>query len=437
MVKFIRNKVYILMLLIFGVLLTACSSTSQKVSGNQSERVKAWTKDIDYLYNNLPKSHKNLYHNIKEEDFKKEIISLKQDIEKLKDYEIKCRLAQIVATVGDAHTSVNLGFNNSNVYPVVFWWFQEDLRAVATLKEQRDILGKKLIGINNMPIKDVMKKVNSLIPHENEQWLRATNIRFVTMPEVLKVLGIASDDKVEFSLSDDSNNVTKLELTPEGLPDEKITRVIDEMPTKPLRLQYNTNSLSERLYWYKYLPEEKLLYFQYNQCIDRRVAKSYGIENYKDYPEFWELSQGLLKVINDNNLNKFVVDLRFNSGGDSSLMTGLVNKLASIDKLKGKIHVIIGRETFSSGVMAAMDLMNQTKAVFYGEPSGGNVNGYGDIKTMELPNSKLQISYSTKYFKLSSSIEKNFLPDVSVEQSYNNYKQGIDEVFEAVRNRKN
>lgn len=434
MVKFIRNRVYILILLIFGVLLTACSSTSQKVSGNQTERVKAWTKDIDYLYNNLPKSHKNLYHNIKEEDFKKEIVSLKQDIEELKDYEIKCRLAQIVATVGDAHTSVNLGFNNSNVYPVVFWWFQEDLRVVTTLKEHRHILGKKLIGINNMPLKDVMQKVNSLIPHENEQWLKATNVRFVTMPEVLKVLGIASEDKVEFSLSDDSNNVIKLELTPEGLPDEKITRVIDEMPTKPLRLQYNTNSLSERLYWYKYLPEEKLLYLQYNQCIDRSVAKSYGIEDYKDYPEFWEFSQRLLKAINDNNLDKFVVDLRFNSGGDSSLMTGLVNKLASIDKLKGKVYVMIGRETFSSGVMAAMDFMNQTKAVFYGEPTGGNVNGYGDIKTLELPNSKLQVSYSTKYFKLSSSIEKNFLPAVPVEQNYNNYKQGIDDVFEAVRN---
>jgi len=81
------------------------------------------------------------------------------------------------------------------------------------------------------------------------------------------------------------------------------------------------------------------------------VAKRYGYKDYENYPVFQKFTDGLINEIADKNIDKFVVDLRNNTGGDSSLMTALVDKLASINKLKGKIYVMIGRETFSSGVM--------------------------------------------------------------------------------------
>lgn len=117
-------------------------------------------------------------------------------------------------------------------------------------------------------------------------------------------------------------------------------------------------------------------------------------------------------------------------------MTKLVVKLARIDKLKGKVYVIIGKETFSSGVLAAVDFMNWINAIFYGEPTGGNVNGYGNIKSLVLPNSKLQISYSIKYFNLSDRFKKNFIPNVEINQTFNDYRHGIDDVYEAIKNHK-
>lgn len=439
MIRFLRSKLCLLIVMVFIISFTGCNSGSKEVLNNNSTkdiRVQNWTEDIDYLYENLPKVHKNLYHSIKKEDFDKEILSLKNDVPKLKDYEIKCRLAQIVASVGDAHTSLNLGFNNSSMYPVELQWFNQDLRVVATDKEHKDLLGKKLISINNLPIDEIMKKVDSLISHENDQWLKVMNVRYAMMPDVLKLLGVSTENSIQISLSDDNNSISKIELNPGDLTSENAVRIIDEMPVKPLRLQYDVNNLSERLYWYKYLPNDKILYFQYNQCIDRSVAKGYGYRDYNTYPDFNEFSDGLLKAINDNDINKFVVDLRFNTGGASSLMTQLVSKLAKIDKLNGKIYVMIGRETFSSGVFAAVDFMNQTKAIFYGEPSGGNVNGYGDIKNLVLPNSRLEISYSTKYFDLSDKFKENFIPDIMVDQTFNDYKQGIDDVYKAIKNYK-
>ncbi|MFL0248337.1 hypothetical protein [Candidatus Clostridium stratigraminis] len=439
MAKLIKKKGCLLVIIALVVVLTGCNShykkvTSEKYSSNIS--TKQWIEDIDYLSKNLPKVHKSLYHSIKKEDFNKEIQSLKNDVPKLKDYEIKCRLSQIVASIGDAHTSLNLGFNNSNTYPLVLRWYNEDLRIVAADKEHKDILGKKLVSINSVAIDEIIKKVNSLISHENDQWLKVMNVQYVLMPDVLKLLGVTSDEKLEFTLKDDDNKISKIELFPKTLTTDNTIRVIDDMPVKPLMLQYNVNDLTERLYWYKYIAEDKILYFQYNQCIDKDVAQRYGYKDYKNYPVFQKFTEGLLNEITDKNIDKFVVDLRNNTGGDSRLMTEFVNKIAGIDKLKGKIYVIIGRETFSSGLMAAVDLMNNTKAAFYGEPSGGNVNGFGDIKNLVLPNSKLQLSYSTKYFSLSDKFNENFIPDVMVEQNFNDYKQGIDDVYEAIKSRR-
>jgi len=439
LVKLFVKKKYLLSFLILAVLAAGCNSQSTKVlNGNSASdtRSQHWVEDIDYLYENLPKAHKNLYHTIKEEDFKKEILDLKNDVPKLKDYEIKCRLAQIVASVGDAHTSLYL-FSNSATYPMKLSWFNEELRILAADKEHKDILGKKLVAVNDMPIKEIMKKVNSLISHENEQWLRVVNADYVMMPDVLKLLGITSEDRAQFSLEDEANNISKIELSSKKFTSENVVMVKDEMPVKPLRFQYNPNNLSESLYWYKYLPEEKILYFQYNECIDRSIAKSFGVKNLDEYPYFGDFSDGLLKAINDNDIDKFIVDLRNNRGGASTLMTTLAKDLSNIDKLKGKVYVMIGRQTFSSGVMAALDLMDKTNAVFYGEPTGGNVNGYGDIKNLVLPNSKLEISYSTKYFEMSDKFTEGFIPDVTVIQKFDDYKQGIDDVYEAIKNKKN
>ena len=241
---------------------------------------------------------------------------------------------------------------------------------------------------------------------------------------------------MEFSFIDDNGNAKKLTLSTEQLTSNNTIRAIDLMPIKPVRLQYDTKDPNSNLYWYKYIPEDKILYFQYNQCIDRSVAKDYGMKDYNSLPDFNKFSEGLLKEINSKDVDKFIVDLRFNPGGNSSFNDAFVSKLNNVQKLKGKgkIFVLTGRQTFSSGVMACTDFKKKTQAIFFGEPTGGNVNGYGDIKTLTLPNSQLQVSYSTKYFNFSKDYKEGFTPDVTVDQSFDHYMKGIDDVYEAVKN---
>lgn len=441
---FSKQKISIVLCIILVVLLSGCGHHDDGISATEVISCPAgrmvtdnmWLQDIDYLHNELPKVHANLYHDMDKETFDREISDLKKDVPKLNKYQIECRIAKIMAMVKDSHTNFNFLINKSeSTYPIRLMWFGNDLRVIATDRQHKSILGKKVIAVNDDSINDVIKKVDTLISHENDQWLKVISAQYVTIPEVLSGLKIISRDEVQFLFKGDDNKTIKVKLEPYDITRHNIVQVKDSMNIKPLCLQYDPYNLKESLYWYKYIPKDKILYFQYNSCEDRSTAENEKIKNYKDYPDFNKFSEELLKAINGNDVNKFVVDLRNNYGGDSSLMSSLVPKLQNIQKLQGKnkIFVLIGNKTFSSAVLAADDFKNSTSAVFVGEPTGGNANGYGDVGTLMLPNSKLNVSYSDKYFNRCPGIQGSFMPDVNVEESYEHYKKGIDDAYEVVK----
>jgi len=88
-------------------------------------------------------------------------------------------------------------------------------------------------------------------------------------------------------------------------------------------------------------------------------------------------------------------------------------KQKNINK-KGKLFVIIGRKTFSSAVLNTLDFKKHTNAIIVGEETSGKPNHYGEIKSFELPNSKLKVYYSTKYFKHYEKDIETIRPDVII-----------------------
>jgi len=313
--------------------------------------------------------------------------------------------------------------------------FGEELKVYAADKNQKDIIGKTLVSINDIPINEVMTKINKLIPHENQQWLKVLNVRYVNMALLLRELKITKDNEAKFTFRDDKGTESNIPLTAREAELNNLITVKDSYTEKPISAQYDEKDPNWKLYWYKYIPEDKIMYFQYNQCIDKDTARNSGFDNYENLPEFSKFADGLIKELSEKDVEKFVIDLRYNTGGNSILMDNFVAKLYYVKKLrsKGKTFVMTGRQTFSSGVLACRTLKNSANAILFGEPTGGNVNGYGDIKMLTLPNSKLQASYSTKYFDLDSNYKEGFIPDVPVEQSCDNYMKGIDDVYEAVK----
>src|SRR5690606_997992 len=127
-------------------------------------------------------------------------------------------------------------------------------------------------------------------------------------------------------------------------------------------------------------------YFQYNVCADD-----------PDRP-FAQFTQELFAEVDTQPVERMVVDLRFNGGGDSRVLQPFLKALANRPHLA--VYTLIGRSTFSSALMNAIALDQQAAAVLVGEPTGGRPNHYGEVRRFVLPNAKLPISYATKYFRM-------------------------------------
>ena len=135
-----------------------------------------------------------------------------------------------------------------------------------------------------------------------------------------------------------------------------------------------------------------------------------------------------------------MIDLRFNGGGDSSVIDPLQDALAARTKSIGRLYVLIGPWTFSSAMMNAHNLQqginsygrhNNLKATLVGEPTGDGLNTYGDIKQFELPNSKIAVYYTTKFFGDQKAAPITPEPEISAPRTLADDLAGRDAALEA------
>jgi C-terminal processing protease CtpA/Prc len=174
-------------------------------------------------------------------------------------------------------------------------------------------------------------------------------------------------------------------------------------------------------YEFEYIKKYNTVYFNYSSC--RNMLE-------KDVLTF---SEELIMFIEENNIEKLVIDLRNNFGGDSTLLDPFIKYVSNNVGLnkKGNIFVIVGRDTFSSALLNAFSLKENTEALFIGEPTGGKPNCYGEVQRFSLKNSGLSITYSTEYYKLIEDDDRlSFEPDIIIDLSINNYINNEDPCLE-------
>ena len=131
---------------------------------------------------------------------------------------------------------------------------------------------------------------------------------------------------------------------------------------------------------------------------------------------------------------KIIVDLRYNGGGNSAIFDPFIDQLSkSYLNSKGKLFVLVGKRTFSSALMNAVELKRNTNSILIGEPSSGNINHYGEVRGFHLPKSNIVVAYSTKYWEIWKGKVGALKPDIHVEYSIKNYIKGKDEALMQIR----
>lgn len=435
----LKNKSILFIIFIFILsTLVACNKINNKNITNEQ-----WEKDISFYEKALKEYHPNLYKNINQEKFQNQIDALIKDLPYLSDLDIKFRLAQITASIGDAHTIFYPVTNMSYIYPVKLEWFGNGLYVIKTDEQYKEILGKKILKINNIPINDVMNKINTTISHENTQWLKAINVQKVFIPEYLDYFGIVKGKKATFTFNGENGDFN-IDIIPKAISKLKDVSLSEKLIDKSFSLK------EKGLYSYHYDKDNKILYLQYNNCYDRStfdvsgeytkkyMKKVFGIDNENDLPDFETIiGDKIVQAFNSKKVNKFIIDLRYNHGGSALLLQKFIGRIKNevpVENRK-KVFFITGKNTFSAAVVNCYDLKNELNAISFGEPTGSKPNMYGTPYLFQLPNSKVTFSCSTQeMYSCNNDSIKYFMPDHVVEQKYEDYVRGIDIVYESIKN---
>jgi hypothetical protein len=94
--------------------------------------------------------------------------------------------------------------------------------------------------------------------------------------------------------------------------------------------------------------------------------------------------------------------------------------------------VLIGPQTFSAAMSNSAHFRAQTAAILVGRPIGERPNSYQEVRYMRLPNSRLGVSYSVRFYKFVSSGENLIRPDQEIIPTWADFQAGRDPVLDWV-----
>ena len=405
------------------------STAPVKVVGMTPDK---WREDLRYLATEMPKVHKNLFHAMTREQFDTAVRRLDERIPSLSRNQILVEFARIVAMVRDGHTFMPLFTDpkaDFHAFPVNFYFFEDGLFVQSAKPEYAKAAGAKLIKIGNTRAEDAYKLASELVSRDNEMGVRAFAPRLLSMPEILEGLGIIEGtESARYTLEADGQQFT---LEVKAVP---VAEIVNHLRTSsgkwvdardnakaptPLWLKDTHNN-----YWFEYLPDSKTIYVQYNAVQnkpDESIAKFF---------------QRVFAYAESNTFDRLVIDLRNNGGGNNSLNWPIIYGLIRSDKVnqRGKLFAIIGRETFSAAQNCVNQLERHTNVTFVGEPTAGNPNHYGDPRRLFLPNSGLAVFVSTLWWQDMDPRDTRpwIAPSVAVKQSFDDYRNNIDPILNAV-----
>ena len=371
-------------------------------------------REILALADSMERIHPDLFHAVSRARFRGEADGLAARSPDLTRDELVVGLMRLTALPGerDGHTGIYpfdpAHARTLHVYPLRLYDFADGLHVVGSMGGT-DITGQKLTAISGTPIAEVVEKVRSLVPHDNESGRRWLLPEFVATAEVLRGLGIVTGPTATFSFADG----TEASLSP--VPTGQVAGSLGGAPA-PLPTAHNPLWLRslDNPQWLTAIQGGRAIYLGYRLTTGST----------------FELAQRLLRLARKPKVKRVIVDVRLNHGGDNTTFHPLLDVL-SRPSIGRKTVVLLGRTTFSAAGNFVADVDRRTKARFVGEPSGGAPSQWGDSAPVALSRAGLTVHVATSYWEFGPRGDKRLAtePGVRVEMTAADFFAGRDPVL--------
>jgi len=391
-----------------------------------------WVEDVNYLADKMREIHPSLYTLVSENKFTNTIKEIESKISDLSESQTIMELFRLIAVPNDAHCFPFIFFPCFDLhgYPLQIYGFEDGWFVVDAANRYEHLIGTEIIKIDTTSMNEIFQLFQPYIATENNTGKLERFTYLVLMPEWLEsqdIIEEMDEAPLTFEKSDGELITQMISSTPflNSFYWSSIRKIENESPA------YLSNPRDLK-YWFKIIEPGNTLYIQFNQ-----------VENQSGHETISQFADRITQFIKMNKIDKTVIDIRNNDGGNDLLLEDLTAAIRDSEQInqQGKLFVLIGRRTFSSAVIFANQLQLQTKAIFMGEPTGQGPIFFGNPNLVRLPNSGLVFSVSTTSTERTQAtwpfiVKNEISPDISVLFSSKDFVNGTDPVLAAALNYK-
>ncbi len=436
------KKIYLICILVV-ILFLSIYGKKERILSNQK-----WLEDLNCTVKLLKSTHPYLYYRISEDEFNKIVNQSKLNIRKaVSDHEAYFIIKKVIASIQDGHTQLlDQGVINLRElrFPFLLGKFEDGVFITVIRNDYQKYFGSKVVSINEKPIEQVLKITSSVINMDNKFGLIPPSVNLITFAQ--KIFGleiIDSEEEINLELITTQNERRKIKVKSVW---EKFPRFwpnrLTMAPTKgeyidvakslgkntPLYLKKQDKN--SKFYWFEHLRDSKTIYFQYNQ-----------VDNQPGNPEsFSQFTERLWDYIDQNRkaVDKLVIDIRFNDGGNGRMMTPFINHIIKRDFInkRGKLFVLVGNRTYSAPVILMTELVVHTEAIFVGTPPASPFNFFSNRRIVgRLPNSDFQLGIASLQIAHAWPYQPEyFQPDIPSGFTSKEYFSGKDPAMDIILN---
>ena len=362
--------------------------------------------------NHYKEKHVNPWHNISEEELNELYNKLVNEIDIDNNYTFDYFINKIIKSLSgilDAHTY----YFDNYLLPLNFRIFNEEV----LINYPEDIKGSKVLSINEIDIKDIINELEEIITY-----------------------GTLGRRQYELEIS--LMNFNRLCGLPSLRNTKTLTYKIQLLDGTIIIKEYERgNNYSNQLF-------DLTKYFYGTPGVYTIENNTLTIIHSSVQPRFEEIIANMVNELNTLDLSKIdtiIVDIRGNTGGNSKNNKALMEFLKNSNK---RIICLTDYKVFSGGRYALLDLINLGSTTV-GIEISTPLNCYGNSDWLEY--NKYQFSSSSYFlapnYNWSVSTKEDyqkevtdelitpvfFKPDVYVEQTKEDYINGIDTVLEHVK----
>jgi hypothetical protein len=386
--------------------------------------------------------------------FERHLASIENDIDRLTGEAFAMEIMRSVAIARNGHTNANIGSFLGDDLPVRLWWFADGLYVVKAHPDYARLLGARIEKVGSLTAAEAEKRLKPYLAG-TDQRIHFLSPGYLVTPRVLQHIGaVEGTTKIPLTLDLGSGalETVSLPVVAKDPGDERraglnrgYSVLIPDADEMAGRWPHVLDHVKERPRLYtprgdvtaSFLDDGKTTLYIRNDTVRSIDGK----------PLVEKFASIIHKDILSFQPKHIVVDLRLNNGGDFFNSILFAQALPRLLPDQGRISVLVGRATFSAGIVTAalIEGSGGKMVSLIGEKMGDGGQFWAEGDKITLPNSKISVRYSSEFENYEQGCSDirtcywatvafgprdiSLAPEITVDVSFDDYVSGRDPVL--------